>query len=115
MNVSIYAIPGINRSDVEILDTVIKKVYGKSLKELQLRTRQSGYVIPRQVAITIMLSQGKSTTEAGKLFNLDHATAVNAKKVIGNILDTKYPKEEYDRIMLAFKLYNSKKSNIIDC
>jgi len=58
------------------------------------------------VAITIMLYHGKSTVDAGKVFNLDHATAINARKVISNIIYTKYPKKEYDRIMLAFQLYS---------
>lgn len=105
MNVSVYAIPGISRSAVEVLDFIIQKIYGKSFKELNQRTRRLDYVIPRQVAMTIMLLHGKSTTEVGKIFNLDHATAINARKVISNIVETKYPKHVYDRVILTFQRY----------
>ena len=52
-----------------------------------------------------MLLQGKSTVEVGRIFNRDHATAVNARKVISNIVETKYPKHVYDRVILTFQRY----------
>lgn len=99
------SIPGIPRTKEQILNGIIKEIWGVSFDELKERTRKLDIRLPRQLYMTILNIDGYSYSKAAEPFGLDHATTINAKKRISNIIETKYPKYDYDRIIRTFERY----------
>ncbi len=114
-NGSVYAIPGIDEFiDIQIQDTqkvgekpdpikianrIIYDVFSLNQSTLEERTRKREIVFPRQIHMTLTQLQGASLEQSGKACNRDHATALHASKTIRDIITTKYPHEDYVKIM----------------
>lgn len=115
-NGSVYAIPGIDSfseivtSDdtrrigekpdpIKIANRIIYDVFSLNKSTLEERTRKREIVFPRQIHMTLTQLQGVSLAQSGLACNRDHATALHASKTIRDIISTKYPHEDYVKIM----------------
>lgn len=103
--VSAEAIPGIPRTKEEILSGIMKDIWGVSFDDMKLKTRKAEIRLPRQLCMTTLHLHGYSTAKAAEVFNKDHATTVNSKKRIADLLDTKHPKDDYDRVTRTLQRY----------
>lgn len=69
----------------QAIDKALFEVYGFTLKQLQVRSRKSEFMGPRQVAIATLCAYTKISYESiGSLFNLNYATVIHAKKRVAN-------------------------------
>lgn len=82
-----------------IADLVIERVYNKNHVELLGRSRKNEVVVPRQVHMTLMSCSGLQLERAAGYFNRDHATATHSVKTIKNLLETKRPSHEYNKVV----------------
>ena len=61
----------------------VAKFYKISIKEMKRRTRKASVAVPRQVAIYLLREMaGLSSPAIGRLFGLDHSTAIHAHQKI---------------------------------
>lgn len=103
--VSAEAIPGIPRTKEEILNGIIKDVWGVSFDDMKAKNRHATVLLPRQLCMTTLYLHGYSNTKAAEPFNKDHATTINAKKRIAELIETKHPRHDYDRVVRTFERY----------
>lgn len=103
--VSAEAIPGIPRTKEEILSGIMKDIWGTTFEDLSKKNRKREMVLPRQLCMAMLNIHGYSNTKAAQPFNKDHATTIHSRKVISNIVDTKYPKDDYDRVTRTLQRY----------
>ena len=104
-DVSIYAIPGIDKDPESIVENVIKEVFGLSLEQTKQKTRKREICFPRQVHMTMLQCAKFSLYDSGKPFSKDHATALHARKIIVGLIDTKYPIDDYNKVIAAFNKF----------
>jgi chromosomal replication initiator protein len=97
----------------DIAKQVIKNVFAVDFEQMKSKTRKREIVFPRQIFMTLLQINGVSSSKAGANFGKDHATALHAKrKVVINILETKYPKHAYYNIINSINEYKSYFPNI---
>lgn len=70
-----------------IIDIVCKKL-NLTFAEINTKSRNRSLVIARQISMYIMLKNNYSLSEAGSIFNKDHATALHARNAVSNLIET---------------------------
>lgn len=70
---------------IKSIERVICKGEGINPKDLQIRTRATKIKETRQIVMYFAIEKGVSLSGAGRYYNLDHATALHAKKVVKNL------------------------------
>jgi len=81
-------------------------VFEKEYHELVLRNRKRELVFPRQVGMFLLFLSGISFAVAGAHYSRDHATAMHGKGKCLNVLETKYPKDDYNNLTLALRVFS---------
>ena len=109
---SVYVIPGLPKSSYEIAIYVIKNTFGITENEMVENTRKEEIRFARQVCMVLLNCSGLSLAKSGLPFNRDHATVLHSRKVISNIIEVKYPKQDYDNIIRAISQYRNELPNI---
>lgn len=92
--------------EIESFASYLAKHLGFELSELQTKERPTRIAEPRQMIMSYMYSRAEdfdlSQARIGELFNRDHATVLNAIKVVRNFCETDVIfKSKYDK----FKAY----------
>ena len=89
------------------LETYITEVccerFGITRAQLKSKNRLREVVLARQLAMLVIHISGKSTTYAAGTFNRDHATLLHGQKKITELLETKYPRHDYDTVTQILK------------
>jgi chromosomal replication initiator protein len=107
MQVSIYALPGIQRKKrsikAEEILSIVAEYFNVNVKELKSRKRGKKLCIPRHLYCLIAKSETKlSLREIGELIQRDHATVIHAIKNVGNLVEI----YEEEKLMLSDVMSN---------
>ncbi len=97
--ISYHAIPGLlqnknlttKRISIQEIAEAVGQMYGIDVEMMKRKTRLEEIRFPRQIVMHIavkVISPNYTTSETGRFFNLDHATAIHAGRVIKNRKDT---------------------------
>lgn len=127
-NGSAYVIPGLDEcipteenktigffsepDPVDVVSRIIFEVFGINHITLLKKTRKPEICFPRQVHMSLTVLSGLSLAKSGGVFGKDHATALHAKKVVFDTLDTKYPRESYVKANRCFEKFKEFYPNI---
>lgn len=103
--VSAEAIPGIPRSKEDILNNIIREIWGVSFNDMKIKSRKESIRLPRQLSMVILKMHGFSAYRSAEMFLYNHATVFHSAKTIRNIIDTKFPTHDYNRIIATFDRY----------
>ena len=93
------------------LDIVLKRIFNMELSSLLTPRRDRHLVLPRQLVQFLLRLSGYSNRRAGEVVNRDHATCTYSFGQIINIINTKYPRHDYNRIIQSITAYSS----LTDC
>lgn len=85
---------------------IVELVFGKEYHELVLRNRKRELVFPRQVGMFLLYLADISFVTAGAHYSRDHSTAVHGKGKCLNVLETKYPKNDYNNLTLTLRIFS---------
>jgi chromosomal replication initiator protein len=102
LNISVYAIPSIRQAGVEMkmnfprheVDKVIEAVcqhFRTSFKSINVRSRKRELLIPRQMIMYILSTQGMlSLVEIGRIFTpeYDHTTVIHSREQMRDLINT---------------------------
>ena len=80
--------PGGNR-ELKLLADAASEFWDIPLEELKSKTRTVDIVWPRNVCMFIARDSGYTCAKVGKWWKKDHCTAINAKKMVQNLRDTR--------------------------
>jgi chromosomal replication initiator protein len=65
--------------------TAVARYFGVRLDDLKGKTRHKQIVVPRQIAMYLLVEDARlSTPEAGRLLNRDHTTVLHGCKQVAN-------------------------------
>ena len=80
---------------------VISKYFGLSAGEIDVSTRHKRIRFPRQLAhyFAALLTEDTDRAIGRKAGGKDHATVINSRKKINNLIETKYPIMDYNRFL----------------
>lgn len=105
--ISAYAIPGLPQNPYSAAILSVYNVFKVTEEDLKIKTRSKEICYPRQVCITMLLISGNSLTYSARQFDKDHATALHAKKIVSNVIETKYPHKDYENTIDALSKFKS--------
>ncbi len=89
------------------IDFILSKVFNVDIDSLKLKSRKPEIVFPRQVGMLLLRLSNYSLSSAGGYYLKDHATALHAiNKKCFPILETKYPKDDYDNLVCAIRAFH---------
>lgn len=88
---------------------IVSGYYKITIKEMLSKTRVQRYSKPRQIAMYFACKYTKATLAviAKELGEKDHATALHARRVVGNMIETK-DYEYYDQIVTIENIIESR-------
>lgn len=111
-NLSYWVAPWIIKNPQQPKFSQIEKIicfhFGITPEMLGLKNQSRNITLPRQVYQTITYLSGYSTTVTGARHGKDHATVINSKRRILELLQTKYPAHDYlttCRVIKEFATY----------
>lgn len=90
---------------IEDLKSTICRVFGINMKQFESKSRRTDIVKARQLAMTILVVDGYTTTAVGRILDKDHSTVVYAKRAIINLIDSK-DKLFYNSIMEVLTVFD---------
>ena len=112
IQISVYAMPGVPKEPNDIARRVIKNVFKIEPDTMLQKTRKTEVRFPRQLAVTLIFCSGVSCSKTGWMYRIDHATVLHSKDKITEILETKFPKEDYNKVISAIQEYKTYFPNI---
>ena len=89
---------------VDAVDSVIKEVYGYDLAGLITRSRVIDVIEPRHAAMYLLRKSGLNWYSCGRVLGRNHASAVNSKKRVDDLLSIKRPRDSFNKIIKAIGL-----------
>jgi hypothetical protein len=109
LNPSHWVVPGIKKvykkPDHYMVMKIVSSCFGLTAEQLVEKTRKSDIRIPRQLCQYLLNMKGYSTEKSASSFNQDHATVINSKKRINELLETKFPRHDYYRATHAIRVF----------
>lgn len=102
---------------VDEFEKEICKIFGVKIRDIKSRSREDKFIIPRQLCMwhlrTNVLPR-ETLSKVGKRYGKrDHATVLNAVKIINNLIETK-DKNFYPQIEKFINHINHEKRKTID-